>query len=226
MNANQTPPETCYWLITFGVVTLLACVLVLVSDVVGCYFADQHNPISETISKLAVGDHAWVQDYGLNMFALGIATCAIGLGRWNHGGWQWRVATGLLVLIAIDILVISEYDQYKGFDGFGATIHLTCVYILYMLVAAASLLLAFELGAVHPHYRWRSYVFAAIWLVGCPIFLFASPTNIDGAIERLLAIALVAWIAMLAWLVLQKGRGRIVTNETPLTDEKARSAGQ
>ncbi|MCO6045071.1 DUF998 domain-containing protein [Aeoliella sp. ICT_H6.2] len=196
------------WTSLFGWVAVLGSVVVLLSDFVGCVVVEDHNPISETISKLAVGEYGWVQDVGLDVFAAGVIATAIGLLVWQWGGIRWRIGVVALVLTAITVLVIAEYDEYKGFDGFGVDIHLACVYILYVVVAVAAVTLGLELRPVGRGYRTASFVFAAVWLVGSPIFMFAAPTSIDGAIERFLAVCLVAWISMLAWLLIRKGQRR------------------
>lgn len=210
--SSESGQPTSMTQVVLGIVTLLACCLVLLSDVVGSAMVGKHNPISETISKLAIGKYAWIQDYGLNAFAAGIVCVATGLWWWGNPRWRWRIGIGALLLTASDVLMISEYDQYAGFDGFGGRVHMACVYVLYATVATAAILLGLELAKVHSRYKTLSLVFAGLWITGCPLFLFAAPTSIDGAIERLLAVLLTLWIGMLGWLVVRRGRGQISTD--------------
>lgn len=202
-NVSQANDEQSSSKIVLGSLTLLSCVLVVAADFIGWAIVEKHNPISETISKLAIGNYAWVMDWGLNLFAAGIIAVAVGMFRWNFGNKKWKLASGLLVLTATSILVISEYDQYRGFDGFGADVHYGACYALFGFVFVSAVCLGFDLQAIGRCYSRLTFAFAALWLIGCPLFMFAAPDSIDGAVERGLAIALVSWIAMLGWLLTQ-----------------------
>ncbi|WP_231934546.1 DUF998 domain-containing protein, partial [Botrimarina colliarenosi] len=168
-------------MVALATVTLIACATVLATDVTGWLVVEKHNPITETISKLAIGKQSWIQDYGLNTFAAGLAACAVGYFLWDLGGWRRRTAAAFLLLGAVDVLVISEFDQYAGFDDLGGTIHMSCVYILYALFATIPILLGLELSQVDPWYRNASVAFACCWIVGGPLYLFATPGSIDVA---------------------------------------------
>lgn len=69
-------------------VALLGCVLVTAANLIGILIVDDHNPISETISKLAIGDYAWIQDFGLDAFAVSLFALALGLYLSLTGGWR------------------------------------------------------------------------------------------------------------------------------------------
>lgn len=206
-------------LLVFAGATWFGCVAALISDVVGWIVVDDHNPINETISKLAVGKQSWIQDVGLDIFAGGVIACAVGLFSIYRSGWRGGAGAVALLLTAGDIFVIAEYNQYQGFDDFGGRVHMICVYILYGLVTFASVVLGFELRKAGRVYQVMSLAFAACWLVGSPLFLFVTPTTVDGAVERLLAVALVAWIGMLAWVLWQRGREKLSTNSTSSSDQ-------
>lgn len=207
--ATTTHDERSTTLTILGSITLISCVFVIACDFAGWAIVEKHNPISETISKLAIGDFGWIMDFGLNAFAVGLIATAIGMFRWSLGEKKWKFASFLLVLTAATVFVISEYDQYKGFDGTGADVHYGACYLLYAAVLASAICLYFELKAIGQRYSRSTLGFAILWFFGCPLFMFATPDSVDGAVERLLAIALVSWVAMLGWLVVQRGRDNI-----------------
>lgn len=199
------------WLTRLGYFSLATAVIVLVADLIGWAVVEKHNPIAETISKLAIGRYSMILDIALDIYAVGIAAIAISMFlrskvMQHAGGWKWKTAAGLLILTALNILVISEYDQYAGFDGFGYRVHRWCCFSLYGLVAASAVLLALELKHIDNGQRKATMVFLAVWLIGGPLFMFVVPTDIDGGVERAVAISLVAWTSGLAWMQVKAGR--------------------
>lgn len=181
-----------------GVVALLGCVLVTAANFIGILVVDAHNPISETISKLAIGEHAWIQDLGLDAFAIGLFSLALGLHLTLSGGWRWQAGLVLLILLGVDVLLIAEHNQYAGRPGRGAAIHIYCVYALYGLFSLITFLLAANLKKLGDRWRRFSLSISVSWLVLAPLF-FVVPTRWDGAFERFLALFLLAWVGGLAW---------------------------
>ena len=205
-NASGRSEANARLLLGCGIVGWLGWVSVLVADVVGILLVERHDPISETISRLAVGRYAWIQDLGLDLFALGVAACAIGLFAWRRGGAVWKTGLVLLLLLAADLIVIAEYNQYAGQGNRDGTIHLCAVYALYGLFALSTLLLSFGLRrAGHAWHRFDLGVFVA-WTVLAPL-LFIVPTAWNGAYERFLGLFLLAWFAAVSALLIRR-RGR------------------
>ena len=191
-----------------GIIGIFGCLSVIIADIVGIIVVENHNPISETISSLAITKSAWIQDLGLDLYAAAIIACAIGLFVWNLGGLSWRIASVLLVLLGIDVILIAEHNQYAGREGVGASIHIQCVYALAILFAAVTLLFSFGLRRIHRNWYRYSMGTALVWIVLAPIFFFV-PTNIDGAYERFISLITIAWVAAISWLLIKKGRGKI-----------------
>ncbi len=201
------------WLVLLGSASIVSAVLVLASDLIGWAVVEKHNPITETISRLAVGEHAWIQDVGLDVYAAGIGALAIAMLLWSPGGWKWKAAAGALLVVAADIVVIAEYNQYAGFDGFGYQVHRWCCFVLYVSVAAAAGLLASELKPIDDTQKKATIAFLVVWLIGGPLFMFVVPTDIDGGVERIIGIALVAWTSGLAWMHVKAGRTSAAAND-------------
>lgn len=192
----------CGWL------GILGCISVVVTDIIGIIVVDNHNPISETISSLAITDYAWIQDSGLDLFALAFAACATGLLLINLGDWKWKTGSFMLLLLAVDILLIAEHNQYAGREGVGASIHIYCVYVLGVLFTLAPFLISFGLSELKGSWSRYSLGTAIAWAALCPIFFFV-PDSWDGAYERFISLIVIAWVAAISWMLAKKGTGKL-----------------
>ena len=191
-----------------GIIGIIGCVSVIIANIIGVIVVENHNPISETISALAITKHAWIQDLGLDLYAAAMIACAVALYAWNLEGTRWKIAAILLGLLGIDVVLIAEHNQYAGRPGVGAAIHIYCVYALAILFATISLLLSFGLRKVGRSWYRYSMGTAIIWTILAPIFFFV-PTNIDGAYERFISLITISWVAAISWLLIKKGRGEL-----------------
>ena len=195
-------------LVICGAIGILGCFSVIIANSIGIIVVEKHNPISETISALAITKYAWIQDTGLDLYALAMFACAIGMFAWNLGNWRWKTSSVLLVLLGIDVILIAEHNQYAGREGVGASIHIQCVYALALLFAAITLLASFGLRKVSRNWYRYSMGTGIVWIVLAPIFFFV-PTNIDGAYERFISLITISWVAAISWLLIKKGRGQL-----------------
>ena len=191
-----------------GIIGIFGCISVILADIIGIIVVEEHNPISETISALAITKSAWIQDLGLDLYAVAMFACALGLFQWNLGGRKWKIASVLLVLLGIDIILIAEHNQYAGREGIGASIHIQCVYALAVLFAAITLLLSFDLRRIGRNWYRYSMGTALVWIVLAPIFFFV-PNNINGAYERFISLITIAWVAAISWLLIKRGKGKL-----------------
>lgn len=191
-----------------GYISLFGCIAAVVSNIIGIIVVENHNPISETISALAITKYAWIQDWGLNFFALGLIACAVGLFSWNLNGTTWKIGAFLLFLLGIDVVLIAEHNQYAGREGVGASIHIQCVYALGLLFALLTLLFATGLRKLGRNWYRFGIGITAFWVVTAPTF-FIVPTNIDGAYERFVAMIMLTWVVAISWLLIRKGQGKL-----------------
>ena len=190
-----------------GTLGLLGAILVVLADLVGILVVERHNPISETISRLAAGKYGWIQDAGFVAFAIGLGAIGIGLFLWNRGGFRWRFAAVLLSLLAPDMLLLAYYNQDVARQQQpGTSIHLCGAYFLYAVFCLAVLLFGFEFRRTRPPAAYFSFAVFLFWLVGGPAFQFVISTSWDGVLERLLGLAMVAWVLMVSWLLRQHGK--------------------
>lgn len=189
-----------------GVAGIVGSVISVIADFIGIAVVNGYNPISQTISDLAMGPYAWIQDVGLNLYAIGLVACAIALWRWNLGDWRWRLGAALLAVISVIILIISEYDQYANLpNSSGMSIHLYSVYALGILFPATCFLLGFGLRRLGRMWRRFSWATAVVWVIFAPAF-FKMPTAVDGLYERFVSLILLAWSIAIAWLIFQRGK--------------------
>ena len=191
-----------------GAIGIFGCLSVILADIIGILVVEKHDPISETISALAITKSAWIQDLGLDFYALAMFACAIALFKWNLGDWRWRTSSVLLGLLGIDVILIAEHNQYAGREGVGASIHIQCVYALAVLFAAITLLASFGLRKIGQNWYRYSMGTAIVWTILAPIFFFV-PTNIDGAYERFISLITISWVTAISWLLIVKGRGQL-----------------
>ncbi len=192
-------------LITMAGVVLLGCIVVISANLLGIFFVEKHDPISETISTLAIGKYAWIVDLGLDAFAVSLLSLAIGFYFIKFDSVKWKVCIFLLVLLSIDIYLISEHNEYADSMDKEGRIHIYCVYFLGACFSAITLLCGQILRDTHQQWSRYHYIFFAIWSVFAPLFFFV-PTSIDGLYERGLAIIMVGWVISQAWFLYKEAR--------------------
>lgn len=179
-----------------GITGILGCLGVVAGDIVGIMVHEAHNPIGNTISMLAIGKYGWIQDVGLDLLAFGFVGLAFGLFAWKSSGTKWFFGLLILVLLALDIILIAEHNQYAGRPG--NTIHRKLVYALALLFPALLVLMSFDLKHLKPYLKNLSRWFAGIWLVLAPLMPLI-PTTIEGAYERAVSSLIVIWLGLVSY---------------------------
>lgn len=188
-----------------GFVGLFGCFSVVITDIIGAIVVDSYNPISQTISDLAINRKAWIQDVGLNLFAASFAAGGIGFLILNIGDWKWKAGSILLFVLAVDILMLSEFDQYANRDNFGSTVHLACVIILAAVFTLMPILTANGLSKVNRSWGYFNIITAFVWGIMSPVF-FVVPNGWNGAYERLVSLIVIGWVARASMFLLHRGR--------------------
>ncbi len=168
----------------------------LAADIIGIIVHEEHNPISNTISMLAIGKYGWIQDLGLDIFAIGFVAIAIGLFTWKSNGTKWIIALVIMVLIGVDLILIAEHNQYAGRPG--EKIHRKLVYALAALFFILNVLISFDIKSLKPSLKRFSLWIAFLWIVLSPLFPLISD-NWDGAYERMVFLLLVVWPSVVSY---------------------------
>tara|TARA_R100000306_G_C4314164_1_gene111745 strand:+ start:60 stop:671 length:612 start_codon:yes stop_codon:yes gene_type:complete len=183
----------------FGIIGLTGCIAVVAGDIIGIALHEKHDPISDTISMLAMGKYGWIQDWGLDIFAVGLFALAIGLYLFKNNGKRWLAGLTLFVLMAITLILIAEHNQYAGRPG--NSIHRTLVLILAGLFLLLNFLISNGLKKVHPSLQRVSLWIGGFWLLMAPLFPLV-PDGWDGAYERLVCVLMVALPAIISYRLL------------------------
>lgn len=186
-----------------GFLGIISCVIVIASNVVGMVVNEKHNPISDTISMLAIGKYGWIQDWGLDALALGYLALAIGLFIWKPKGTKWIASLIILVLISFDLILIAEHNQYAERPSHtGYVIHLKLVYLLTGLFLILTILISFDLKLLETYLKRFSLWIAGCWLILAPLMMLI-PDAYVGAYERFVCAMLVIWPTLVSYQLIK-----------------------
>jgi len=202
-----------------GCAGLLAVATAVATDLVSIALADAgYSPIANSISKLAIGERAWIQDLGIDalgvgLVVLGLAGFAIARGETGWSGerrWGWHTGCGLLLAAGVDLFVIAEHNEYGGDQAMVYTVHLYATILLYLLFGGLALCMHRGL-ATGKGWRWWSMAIGIAWLLIAPWFFVAmyTATAYDGLIERASALLFLMWVCGVSWRLIR------VSRETP-----------
>lgn len=186
--------RVCAWIAIFGAFAALA------TDVVGVWVADDVSFVADTISDLAAGRHAWIQDVGLYAFAFGMVAVAVGLLRGRLGKAAWWFANLSVIVLAAIVVVIGAHGEYGDRDVGGLVIHIYLVVALGIGFAISALLLTPGLKRLGHGWARINVILAVLWIVSAPIF-FWLPTGWDGLYERGVAGIMIVWLLVLGRLL-------------------------
>lgn len=207
MHGRTATPRDATLFRRCGWVGLIGCAGVSLGNLLGILIYERHDWVADTISDLAAGRWGWIQDAGLVLFAFALAACGLGLHRWRLAPGRWRLTViAALALLTVDVLLIALHNEYGDRDSGKFVIHSYLSYALGALVAVAMLAATRPLAAAGRNWRTFSLACGVVWVLAAPV-LFLVPTGWDGLYERALGLLLVAWVAGLSWLLIQRGRG-------------------
>ncbi|HEV7277417.1 MAG TPA: DUF998 domain-containing protein [Devosiaceae bacterium] len=184
-----------------GLLGLVGVLAAVITDLLAAILVDGYSIISQSISALAVGHYAWIQDAGLYLLSLGTIAVAVGLARWRFlEGTGLLTAAFLLSLLGTDLVIIAYFNEYAGQENQGANVHINAVYALGILFAACTLLFAFSVRASAKNWASLSALLGGLWILLAPFFFYV-PSSWFGLYERTLGLILVCWIGVAAWLL-------------------------
>lgn len=194
-----------------GALGLSAALLPIMADMLSWLLAKEYNPITQTISALAVGPSSWLIDIGLLLFALSCAAVSTGMLALRLPQAAWRVAEITIIGSGLTVAVITFVNQYAGQQNAGANIHMVMVFALYGLFAVAALAAAAGLRDLNDGAATFSRLAGFAWIVLAPVYYIWFPAGWAGAFERVLVLLMIAWLAMVARELRQEGRRPVKT---------------
>ena len=197
-----------------GILGLAGCAVPIPADVISWVIAGNYNPVSQSISALAVGPSSWLIDLGLWAFVVGCLAVAAGIWALRLPARPWLLSGLAVLLLAVDVGVIAQLNQYAGQENIRGDVHTWAVYALWPLVALAALFAAPGLERIAEGEGRASQWIGIAWIVLCQIYLVL-PTSWNGAFERFLALLMLGWIAGMAWRLRTEAR-RVRTPTTSM----------
>lgn len=187
-----------------GYLGLAGVAMALITDLVGLRVSDRDSLMDETISELAAGRHAWIQDLGFYCFALGLAAVAWALYRRGPESLRFQLGSGLLVAVAVCITVMGAHGEYGDGEPGGFVVHKYLLYAMGPLFGAATILLAPGLRSLFEKQglaRW-SIGLGVLWLVSGPAVFFV-PESWIGLYERGVALISLIWLGGVSILLIR-----------------------
>lgn len=154
---------------------------------------------------LAIGKYGWIQDWGLDILAIGFLALSIGLFIWKNKGTKWIISLTFLILIAVDLVLLAEHNQYAGRPGY--TIHRKLVYTLASLFLLLNILIVPGLKDLKSYLKKFSYWIASLWFILAPL-LPLIPDSLDGAYERLVSSLIVVWLSVVSFNLMKLNSDR------------------
>lgn len=179
--------ELCFWIGAGGLLLVAVC------DFIAVLLDPTAGMAANTISNVAAGEYAFLQDAGLYVFAGAVAIIGYGLFLYGARDRRWVLGCSLLGVVALCVIVMGAYEAYSRPDPNTVEIHLWVLAVFALSFAGA--LFALRPGIAAMSREWASFTTTILvtWVVAGP-FLFVMPTGWDGLYERALGLVMVAWL--------------------------------
>ncbi|MGB5866168.1 MAG: DUF998 domain-containing protein [Sulfitobacter sp.] len=210
--SNSTFPDhppragSAHMLHLLSVLSLIGGVVLILGNIVGSIVVPNHDWVADTVSDLAAGRFEIIQDVALYGYAGALLALALATAHVHAETWRWTALMLLLVVIAVFVVIIGARNEYGDGDNEGIVIHIYIVYAMGLAFVASFVLAALVYAQSDPWFARVSWIAAALWTVGAPIFFFM-PTGYDGAWERGLGVISVVWstaYARVIWRMAQR----------------------
>lgn len=185
---------------------IIGCASVAVTDGIGILLRPGYNPVSTSVSALALGPTGWVQDVGMYLAGIGIVACAVGLYRVISSAWEVRLGELLLLLVGVGLVFAAAFKtgvpgQKEAITG---DIHAVSSITSALLFLPVCFLIS---PAVRHHKKFFAYtIVAGIVAIGLEVGRGRLPPNwvLFGLHERLIGANALLWISLLSWHKLVK----------------------
>ncbi|QLG46523.1 DUF998 domain-containing protein [Costertonia aggregata] len=181
-----------------GMVLILGCASAIIADIIGILVYEDHNPIRQTISQLAHGKFAYIQDIGLVLLSLGILSAAVALYVWKSNDKRFIFGAAALSIMGIGIGVLAEFNQLVGEPG--TTIHIVVTAMIGTLFLFAAITLGIGFKELNRTWAYTSIGIGISVLLSCLGFLFISE-KYEGFYERGVVLFVMIWFLGLGYVL-------------------------
>ena len=193
-----------------GLAAIAGSLALPITDVIAILLRPGYNPLSTSVSRLALGPTGWIQGIGLYLGGIGAIALALGLSVALSKQWEVRLGEVLIFLVGVGLMLAATFhtDPHRHeFDLHGK------IHAWVSFASGVFILPAFFL--VSPGIRNNRHLFAYTIIAGIlQIILEVGrgrlPSNwvLFGLHERLIGANAVLWIIVIAWAILIKRRSK------------------
>lgn len=193
-----------------GLTAIAGSLALPITDVIAILLRPGYNPLSTSVSRLALGPTGWIQGIGLYIGGIGAIALALGLSLALSKQWEVRLGEVLIFLVGVGLMLAATFhtDPHRHeFDLHGK------IHEWVSFASGVFILPAFFL--VSPGIRNNRHLFAYTIIAGIlQIILEVGrgrlPSNwvLFGLHERLIGANAVLWIIVIAWAILIKRRSK------------------
>ena len=191
-----------------GLTAIAGSLALPITDVIAILLRPGYNPLSTSVSRLALGPTGWIQGIGLYIGGIGAIALALGLSMALSKQWEVRLGEALLFLVGVGLILAATFhtDPHgHEFDLHGK------IHAWVSFASGVFILPAFFL--VSPGIRNNRHLFAYTIIAGIVQIILEVgrgrlPSNwvLFGLHERLIGANAVLWIIVIAWAILIKRR--------------------
>lgn len=185
----------------------VACVgISIVLTLVASVLTPDANMVASTISDVAAGPYDWVQDLAFYVLAFALLALAYGMSQLSTSAWHWRGAIVTMPIMAVAVSVMAFYQEYGDGDRNreGVVIHIYLVYLFGLAFLALVALSTPTLSSRHKWWKPLNIVFFLLWTT-LTVYYFNMSTRWDGLVERVIGLAYLGWLFLLAWRLAIEG---------------------
>lgn len=198
---------------TLALAGIVGPVVLVIGDLTAGISNPKYNPVTDSISSLALTPLGWMQTIGFLAMGLLVEIFVAGLFFNIKGVRGFRPSIGLLVLFGFGLLLVGAFrtDPVGAADTIEGTIHSVTAGIVFWIFSIAILLLA---PSLRNDSNWKNIfiytVVAGILALALAIGLIFlhEKTSWFGLYERILVANMVIWVEVAAIKLLCLSVGR------------------
>jgi len=199
---------TCRFTRGLGLASVTGNAILTITDVIAIALTPGYNPLSQSVSFLALGPIGWIQETGFYFGAIGIIAFALGLSSKLSKGWKLTVAEAFLFLVVIFLIIVALFKA--DIPGQEATVH-GQIHYWSSIGAGISTMPVYFVVSYNIKNRRRLFIYtiaAGILQIILVIGRGRLPAEwvLFGFHERLIGANVVVWVIIVSWVMLIRCR--------------------